>query len=70
MKALIASLILVLLVFAVVVSGAGCDKENAEADAKSLDSELNDLENMNNEVDSLNIDELSESDLEEIEGLL
>lgn len=62
--------ILMLLAVVVFVSGAGCGEASAETDAKALDSELKDLEDTSTEIDNFNMDELSESDLEELDGLL
>ncbi len=64
----VAAIILVALVL--FVSGAGCGQASAEDDANALNSELNDLEQTSNEISDMNMDELSESELEELEGLL
>lgn len=62
--------IMALMAVIVLVSGAGCSEANAETDAKALDSELGSLEQTSNEIGDMNMDELSESELTELEGLL
>lgn len=62
--------IVVLVALVLFVSGAGCGQATAENDAKALDSDLNDLEQTSNEIGDMNMDELSESELTEIEDLL
>lgn len=60
--------ILALIGVIVLVSGAGCET-SAESDAKALDTELGSLEETSNEINDMNMDELDDSDLEELEGL-
>lgn len=68
-KALAIVSILALIAVVLLVSGAGCGEANAEADAKALDTELGSLEETSNEINNMNMDELSESELEELENL-
>lgn len=60
----------VLLLLALFVMGAGCQQQGASAQASELDSQFGELENMNQEIAGLNIDEMSDSELDELEGLL
>ena len=70
-RTLIIALVLSLALALVLVSAAGCQiQQGANAQASELDSQLNDLNNMDNELDQLNIDEMSDSELDELEGLL
>ena len=68
-KILVVLAIIALIAVVVLVSGAGCGEATAEADAKALDTELGSLEEASNEINDMNMDELSESELEELEGL-
>ena len=50
--------------------GAGCQqKTSASASAEDLDTEFNDLENMNQELNDLEMN-ISGSDLENLEGII
>lgn len=66
----IALVIATLLALILIVSGAGCGETSAENDAKALDSEFGNIEETSNEIKNMNLDELSETDLEELESLL
>lgn len=68
-KTIAVVLVVAMLALLVIVSGAGCKEAGTESQAKELDNDLNDLEETSNEINNLNIDELNESDLEELEGL-
>ncbi len=61
-------LIIALLFGFIFISGAGCGEK--EASAEELDSELGDLENLSNEIDNLNINELNDTELSDLEGLI
>jgi hypothetical protein len=53
------------------VIGAGCQQASGtEASAKNLDSELSGFDNVSNDIDSMNIDDLDDSELDSLNGLL
>ncbi len=69
-KILAVVLTIILLLCFIFVSGTGCGEASAEAQAQELNSELNSLEDLSNEIDNLNMNEFSESELENLEGII
>ncbi|MEM2933184.1 MAG: hypothetical protein QW622_03200 [Candidatus Pacearchaeota archaeon] len=69
-KIMALALVIAMLVLVTIVSGAGCGKADAETEVQNLDSEFGDLESLNEEINSLNIDELNETELEGLDELL
>ena len=69
-KILAIILIIILFLSSIFVIGAGCQqKTSASASAEDLDTEFNDLENMNQELNDLEMN-ISGSDLENLEGII
>jgi len=69
-KILAIGLIITLLAVLLFIIGAGCQQQGTEASAKNLDSELGGLDDLGNDIDSMNIDDLDDSELSDLEGLL
>jgi len=69
-KILAICLIVVLLAVLLLVIGAGCQQASGtEASAKDLDSELSGFDNVSNDIDNMNINDLNDSELNDLEGL-
>lgn len=63
------ALVLVLTILTLFISA--CVKTTStEAQAEDLNSEMSELNNMNQELNSLNISELNDSTLDDIEGII
>ncbi|MEM2933084.1 MAG: hypothetical protein QXK80_01060 [Candidatus Pacearchaeota archaeon] len=68
-KIVVLGLFITMIILLAIVSGAGCGKTNTEVEAQELESTFGELEDLDNEINNLNIDELNESELEELEEL-